>query len=105
MKNFKSLQSFFGSKAAKSRKSHLNEFLISYRDTHHISTGISPAKAMFRYSPCFSKLPNAIETNIQDKITSFALANDAKAKNKMKAKATSAIVLNLRLLRWVIKSY
>ena len=42
---------------------------------------------MFGYSPRFSRLPNTIEPNIQDNLTSFALANDAKAKNKMKAYA------------------
>ena len=65
-------------------KSQLNEFLRSYRDTPHVLTGDPPAKATFSYSPRFSKLPNTIESNIQDELTVVALSNDAKSKEKMK---------------------
>ena len=68
-------------------KSELNNFLRSYRDTPHASTGVAPAKAMFRYNARFSRLPSTVKPSNQDDLSSAAKAKDAEAKSKMKAYA------------------
>ena len=55
-------------------KSELNNFLRSYRDTPHASTGVAPAKAMFRYNARFSTLPSTIEPSDQDDLSLAAKA-------------------------------
>ena len=65
-------------------KFELNRFLKSYRDTPYGSTGVAPARAMFRYNARFSRLPSTFEDIEPDSFTSIALAKDAESKSKMK---------------------
>jgi hypothetical protein len=62
----------------------LTEFLRAYRDTPHASTKKSPNELLFKSNASTSRLPKLANDSIEHQSNKLAIANDAKAKEKMK---------------------
>jgi len=62
----------------------LTDFLRAYRDTPHASTKKSPNELLFKSNVSTSRLPKFANDSVEHQSNKLAIANDVKAKIKMK---------------------